>query len=216
MVSLLGEGISMAVWGMRVGCVAVIPLLAGCASLPASVQIASLAATGVSYLATGRGPSDHLVSAIIEKDCALLRIVRNRPICIDPQPASSPLRAPRVRVAAAEREGMVPARLQARSEIRSVPTHVYLVIGSFRDQGNAQRWQTRNAAMRAAVASARDERGSQYYRVVVGPLRDEGEVTAAWRRLSTSGQSDLWTVQLCANDLTGPPCHSPPATVAAR
>lgn len=55
-------------------------LLSGCA-LPVSVQIASFAATGFSYATTGKGISDHAVSAMAEQDCAMHRIALGEEMC---------------------------------------------------------------------------------------------------------------------------------------
>jgi hypothetical protein len=55
-------------------------LVAGCA-LPPAVMVASLAADGVSYAATGKSTTDHAISAIAEEDCALLRVVKEESVC---------------------------------------------------------------------------------------------------------------------------------------
>ncbi len=56
-------------------------LLAGCA-LPPALTLASLAADGVSYVATGKSTTDHAISAIAQEDCALVRAVREEAICM--------------------------------------------------------------------------------------------------------------------------------------
>ena len=43
----------------------------GLAAVPPTVSYLGTAATVFSYLATGKGTSDHVISAIAEKDCAL-------------------------------------------------------------------------------------------------------------------------------------------------
>ena len=59
----------------------VLPLfLAGCA-LPPAVTVASLVIDGVSYVATGKGPADHAISAFTHEDCALHRVVNDEAIC---------------------------------------------------------------------------------------------------------------------------------------
>ncbi len=55
-------------------------LLASCA-LPPAVTWASLAADGVSYIATGKSTIDHAVSAIAHEDCALHRGLKDEAIC---------------------------------------------------------------------------------------------------------------------------------------
>lgn len=55
-------------------------LVSGCA-LPPAIAIASYAATGISYLTSGKSVSDHVFSAMVEQDCALLRVVMGEDIC---------------------------------------------------------------------------------------------------------------------------------------
>jgi len=57
--------------------------LAGCAAVPPAVKVASLAANGLSYAATGKGTTDHVISAAAERDCALLRGLDDKPVCQD-------------------------------------------------------------------------------------------------------------------------------------
>jgi hypothetical protein len=54
--------------------------LSGCA-LPIPIQIASWAASGISYIATGKSMSDHAFSAVAEQDCAIHRIVLGQSMC---------------------------------------------------------------------------------------------------------------------------------------
>lgn len=60
---------------------AVLVLAGGCA-LPVPLQIASWAASGFSYAATGKSLSDHAVSAVAHEDCALHRIALGKDICV--------------------------------------------------------------------------------------------------------------------------------------
>lgn len=55
-------------------------ILSACA-LPVPIQIASWAASGISYLATGKSVSDHALSAVASEDCAVHRIVLGEHIC---------------------------------------------------------------------------------------------------------------------------------------
>jgi hypothetical protein len=54
--------------------------LGGC-GLPAAVVVASYAADGASYLATGKSATDHALSAAVDRDCALLRLAANEQPC---------------------------------------------------------------------------------------------------------------------------------------
>ena len=65
----------------KASAVALLPLvLSGCA-LPIGVQVASWALDGISFLATEKSVSDHGISAIAQKDCAIWRIFKGDPIC---------------------------------------------------------------------------------------------------------------------------------------
>jgi hypothetical protein len=55
-------------------------LLSGCA-LPLPFQIASWALDGISYIATEKSVTDHGISIVAQKDCALLRVVQGDDIC---------------------------------------------------------------------------------------------------------------------------------------
>ncbi len=58
--------------------------LSNCAAVavvPAAVTYASTAASVVSYVATGKGASDHVISAFSERDCALHRAFTAAGIC---------------------------------------------------------------------------------------------------------------------------------------
>lgn len=54
--------------------------LGGCA-LPGAVVVAGYAADGASYLLTGKSATDHALSAAVDRDCALLRVTMNEPVC---------------------------------------------------------------------------------------------------------------------------------------
>ena len=55
-------------------------LLAGC-GVPTSVTVASLAVSGMSVVFTGKGLSDHTLSAFTKRDCALARVIYSAPLC---------------------------------------------------------------------------------------------------------------------------------------
>ena len=55
--------------------------LSGC-GLPPAVTYASYAADVFSYLTTGKSVTDHGISVVLQKDCALLRVL-DGPICIE-------------------------------------------------------------------------------------------------------------------------------------
>lgn len=54
----------------------------GCApAVPPAVMIASQAIDGISYVATGKSGSDHVLSAALEQDCAVHRVVTGGAVC---------------------------------------------------------------------------------------------------------------------------------------
>ncbi len=57
--------------------------LSACA-VPPSVQIASWVADGISYIATQKSLTDHGISFLAQRDCALWRGVKGEAICRDP------------------------------------------------------------------------------------------------------------------------------------
>lgn len=58
------------------------PILLGGCAVPPALTLASLAADGVSYVATGKSTTDHALSAIAQEDCALVRAVKEEAICV--------------------------------------------------------------------------------------------------------------------------------------
>lgn len=63
-----------------IGMGAMAAALAGCAA-PAALTVASYAADGASVMATGRSVSDHGLSILLKKDCALFRVVQGKAVC---------------------------------------------------------------------------------------------------------------------------------------
>jgi len=57
------------------------PLLAGACAAPVAVAGASYGADGASLVGSGKTTSDHFISMVAKKDCALWRMFRNRDIC---------------------------------------------------------------------------------------------------------------------------------------
>ena len=55
--------------------------------MPPAITLASLAADVVSYASTGKSVSDHGISLVLQKDCALLRGFKGE-ICLEPDPAA--------------------------------------------------------------------------------------------------------------------------------
>ena len=53
----------------------------GCAAIPPAFSQASWALSGVSYVTTSKGPSDHVISYAVKKDCSLFRLIKLQVIC---------------------------------------------------------------------------------------------------------------------------------------
>lgn len=66
----------------REGLVVSLGLLVGGCFLPA-YQIASWTATGVSYVFSGKGMGDHALSLAMNQDCATLRMLKGKQLCVD-------------------------------------------------------------------------------------------------------------------------------------
>jgi len=67
---------------MRLAIVCIAALsVSGCAALPASVQMASLALDGISFVVSKKSVTDHVVSIAMQKDCALWRGLTEDQLC---------------------------------------------------------------------------------------------------------------------------------------
>lgn len=149
-----------------------LPLLAAACALPPAVTIASLAADGVSYVATGKSVTDHGISAATGHDCALLRpVLSDKPVC-DTTPGEHARDVPVETGQAATPQPELAAAPPAPERAAAAGTH-YLTVGSFLNRENAVHAAARYAALNARIVPAKVQ-GRQFYRVVVGPLSGEG------------------------------------------
>lgn len=148
---------------LRLAFLALAALLpAGCA-LPPAVTLASLAADGVSYAATGKSVSDHGISAATGNDCALMRpVFTGKAMCQIDTARGKDVPVEVGRAAVARPGGPALASLGPAKDR-------YVQVGSFRDEQNAARAATRYAGLKADVRPV-DAGGVRYYRVRVGPL----------------------------------------------
>lgn len=165
-------------------------LLAGC-GLPIAVTIGSYAADGASYIATGKSVTDHGLTAITGRDCALLRpIFKGKPICEDKAMA---------------RDGTAPAPIQVGQNATVNPDSApslavasartgaqrYLVLGSFSERANARQFAA-GVGTKVAVVDA-SVKGKTVHRVVAGPLSDR-EVAGLRSRLHDHARSPAWEI----------------------
>jgi len=75
----------------RIAGALVAPLMLGGCGLPIGIQVASLLADGISVWKTDKTLTDHGLSAVTEKDCALWRGVEGKDICTDTDDAVTTL-----------------------------------------------------------------------------------------------------------------------------
>ncbi len=137
-------------------------LLSGCA-VPPAVTVASLAADGVSYVATGKSVTDHGLSAATGEDCALLRVVRHQSVC-----SNDWQRGKNVPVEAGKASVPPPAAESGPAPV-AIARDRYVALGSFLDPGNAARTAARYAALHPTITRV-EVGGRRFHRVIVGPL----------------------------------------------
>jgi hypothetical protein len=58
-----------------------LPLMTTACGVPLVVSAVSYGADGASLAATGKSSTDHLLSMVSEQDCALWRLLKNKPVC---------------------------------------------------------------------------------------------------------------------------------------
>jgi hypothetical protein len=163
----------------------VMPALLGGCGLPPAVMIASYAADGVSYVATGKSVSDHGISEVIGRDCALFRVIRGKPICKD-EPTQ---RAHPALVEVGQRATLPPEGEPAKS---IAARHRYLVIGSFANRRNAERLAESSHDGSIVVVTASVD-GRVIHRVIAGPLSDR-QVASLRHRLADQDQPHAWEI----------------------
>lgn len=136
-------------------------LLGGCA-LPPAIMVASYSADIVSYAATGKTVTDHAYSAVARSDCSFVRILHDKPICVD-----EPSAALETQVARAGEVSKPDRSAPARDPVGA--RTAYVQIGSFHDPANAERARTHYADYHAVIVSAHVH-GQTFHRLVAGPL----------------------------------------------
>lgn len=62
-----------------------VAVLGGCVAIPVGITAASMSFDGLSYTATGKAPHDHALSAVTGEDCAVWRVVKDKPVCVEPK-----------------------------------------------------------------------------------------------------------------------------------
>lgn len=210
-------------------------VVAGCVA-PPIVTYASVALDGASFFATGKSVGDHALSAAIDEDCAVLRMVTEQDVeavCREyaseeeREAAMAPTVVSAFKTLFTEIEpGKVPPRTAvdpepvlpvasmdgmgiggARDETAENRRAVYLMIGNFPFIEGAEKLAARVSGMSAVVAPAMAG-DARYFRVVAGPIAPGG-TDAAKSRLAAVGIDNSWAASLCIRDLGAPPCDDP-------
>jgi hypothetical protein len=152
-----------------------LPLFVSGCVLPAGVVIASYAADGVSYVATGKSVTDHGLSVATGHDCALLRpILKRKSICNTAETdrgkhvvvEDGKNSVPRPGIALAT---VAPPAAPPQRPMKVATKDRYVTVGSYASGGNAARMKARYAVLNVAIVRV-DVQGKRFHRVVVGPL----------------------------------------------
>lgn len=72
----------------RLAILAIPVLLSGC-GIPPAVTIATYALDGAVFAASGKTVRDHALSAVVEQDCSMFRVISGSPICVDYEPSDA-------------------------------------------------------------------------------------------------------------------------------
>jgi hypothetical protein len=189
--------------------------LGGCAvvAVPPAVTIASYAADGISYLATGKSLTDHAISEVADEDCVLFRAALLKNPCrlyekpdsewaveleesYGGEDVSTELAEADLAADPGGRRGGGALLASAAAPRHATPARPaltrYVVVGSFRERANAER--ARRAHDGAAIVPA-SVGGRPYYRVVtpIGAARPTRGIAGA-----------PWTIAACGSGPAGP------------
>jgi hypothetical protein len=152
--------------------VAALLMLGGC-GLPPVVSIASYSFDVISYEATGKTVTDHVWSAVARSDCSFVRVLKQKPICVDPPPAD--------KAVAVQTEPATPS------------SHAKVAIGSFLVADNAERSVARYADWHPSITDA-VVRGQVFHRVIASSLSDD-EAAALKKKIAADQHSKLRVAQ---------------------
>ncbi|CAO3446201.1 hypothetical protein [Azospirillum argentinense] len=178
--------------------------LGGCAGAPVAMTAASFAVDGMLYVGTNKSSTDHMLSAMLQQDCATFRVlsqgyvckpvivpvVRNAESVPVPLPETDPSPAPVL---------PPPAPLPVTAEVeiaalqpmpRSPERRFLVVAGSFSKRGQAEAQRARLGHPEADIVAA-DVHGRRIHRLVLPP---EDRPTALRRlaEIRAAGVGDAW------------------------
>ncbi|MCZ6664959.1 MAG: SPOR domain-containing protein [Gammaproteobacteria bacterium] len=187
----------------------VVLLLAGCADLPVEITLGARPDTGVTHERRANSPPIYAgVARASRRECRMIRAIDGYAVCAPKAREVTPttalpessrkldvalhIPAPQATLVDHDASGQVAGR--------------YLVIGSFRERGNAERWAEFNAEFGTGV-HAIHRRGPPVYRVLVGPL-DDSDVTAILREiLAAVGVGESWRLSICGKSARPGTCR---------
>lgn len=190
----------------------------GCATLEL------LAATGISYLVSGKSLTDNVMSVALEQDCAMHRVLLDESVCDDATPeqesstllatteqeknkgitSSKPLNEDTSKATAVvARPGR--ASLLESSMINTGAAQLFAVVGSFNNYQFAQNRLKKYAQFDSYIVEAGTENIA--YRVVVGPLSTVADMTALPTKVGEE-TADPWLLEMCHDGLTLKSCQS--------
>lgn len=216
--------------------------LGGC-GLPPAIQVASYVVDGVSYLATDKSVTDHILSAAVEQDCALIRALdEGREICGEDAPLLADLeKSPDAGEAIALQTTPTgfgatesdlhetwsdPAFDVAEQPANWAPTRIRTQVGR-EPATNIGRYFVLGSFRQHAAA----ERAAQLYApagsLVVAEAVVKGQIwhrvvsgpypvaqlTEVRNRLAEAGIKNFWQINLCQADLAAPPCTALPLSL---
>lgn len=166
--------------------------LNGCI-LPPVVTLASYSVDIITYEATGKTATDHVYSAVARSDCSFVRVLHEKPICIDP-PATTDTPANTV-VASSQTGQTSDTEPVPPTAVASAPPSqtAKVTIGSFRDQANAERTVARYADWHPAITNV-TVGGQAFHRVVASALSGD-EAAALKAKLAADQPARLRVAQ---------------------
>lgn len=178
--------------------------LGGCAGAPVAMTAASFAVDGLLYVGTSKSSTDHMLSAMLQQDCATFRVLSQGYVCKpvivpvvrsaesvpvplpEPEPSPVPATPP-------------PAPLPVTAEVeiavlppmpRPAERRFLVVAGSFSKRGQAEAQRALLGHPEADIVAA-DVQGRRIHRLVLPP---EDRPTALRRlaEIRAAGVGDAW------------------------
>jgi len=177
--------------------------LGGCAGAPVAMTAASFAVDGMLYVGTSKSSTDHMLSAMLQQDCATFRVLSQGYVCkpvivpVVRSAESVPVPLPELEPSPAPAPPPPPLPVTAEVEIAALPPmprpaerRFLVVAGSFSKRGQAEAQRARLGHPEADIVAA-DVRGRRIHRLVLPP---EDRPTALRRlaEIRAAGVGDAW------------------------